>query len=558
MQKMTSLFTAIAVALTASVPTAAGSPLEAWAVDPLVKVFQDAEPIARTVASTDAVRGEHASLQVVVRSSAELKGLSARVTPLALQGGGGSLRAREPRFVGYVPIENATAKPASDQLRAIPAMYPDPLLEVERVDVAAGNAQPVWVTVWVPGDAKPGLYQGILEVSGTTRGAEVSVKYPLAVRVYPVTVGRTRLWLTNWFGISHQLLDVHPEPESEEFYELFRRYARNMAEHRQNVALVNTLGLTKITVDEDGKFEFDFSKFDKYVNLLIEEGVIGRIEGGHIGGRKGGWPSDFRIGVYKVKDGKAVRTGADPTSPEADNFYSQYLPALVAHLKEQGWFDIYMQHLADEPVVTNADSYRDIGTLVHKYAPEIRTIDASHAVELVEAINIWVPQLNYLHKDYEFYRERQEAGDEVWMYTCVVPQGEYANRFIELPLMKVRLLHWINFRYGATGYLHWGYNKWRGDPFKDLTPPFWARSTLPAGDAWIVYPGTDGPWDSIRHEAMRDGVVDHELLCMLAEKDLLGAHEIAARHVLDFDKYDIDVERLRANRRELLERLSTP
>ncbi len=247
----------------------------------------------------------------------------------------------------------------------------------------------------------------------------------------------------------------------------------------------------------------------------------------------------------------------DPGSPEADKFYSRFLPAFVNHLHDKGWFDRYVQHLADEPIKTNADSYRVISELVHKYAPELPTMEALHTKKLVGAIDIWVPELDYLAKDYEHYKERQKAGEEVWMYTCVFPQGEYANRFIEQPLLKTRLLHWINYKYGITGYLHWGYNKWRDkDPYEHNTPPHPFPPYLPAGDAWIVYPGRNGPWDSIRFEAMRDGIVDHELLSRLAEVEPEKARELAARHVLDFDEYDTDIETFRSTRRELLELVS--
>ena len=165
--------------------------------------------------------------------------------------------------------------------------------------------------------------------------------------------------------------------------------------------------------------------------------------------------------------------------------------------------------------------------------------------------------MNYLHEDYAHYQERQAAGDEIWFYTCVFPQGEYANRFIEQPLIKTRLLHWINFKYGATGYLHWGYNQWTADdPTTHTTRPHNGPPYLPAGDPWIVYPGKNGPLASIRFAAMRDGVVDYELLCMLSEKDNEQAQGFAAKLVLDFDKYNTDIKAFREIRKEMLRLLS--
>ena len=260
--------------------------------------------------------------------------------------------------------------------------------------------------------------------------------------------------------------------------------------------------------------------------------------------------------IREVKDGKVHRRSVDPATPEADTFYARFLPALVRHLKEKGWLDRYMQHLADEPILQNAPGYHLMAKLVRKYAPELKIVEACHAKELVGAIDIWVPQLNYLHQDYEHYHERQKAGEEVWFYTCVFPQGEYANRFIEQPLIKTRLLHWINYRYGATGYLHWGYNHWTGQsPFTHTTRAHSGPPYLPAGDAWIVYPGREGPLDSVRHEAMRDGIADYELLCLLAERDKAAAMQLASKHVLAFDRYEGDVQVFRATRRELLTQL---
>lgn len=379
----------------------------------------------------------------------------------------------------------------------------------------------------------------------------------MGVEVYPARVGRSRLWVTNWFAMHAPHMQIRPEPDSAEYWALLGRYARNMADHRQNVALISPLALAEYRAGTDGQLDIDFGRFDRWVTIFKDAGVLGRIEGGHLGGRAGDWESPFVVQIREVKEGQVVSANVDPASPEADRFHARFLPALVGHLRDKGWLDGYMQHLADEPTERNAASYRAIAALVRKYAPELRIIEACHTKDLAGAIDIWVPQLNFLHNDYEQYRRRQAAGEEVWFYTCVFPQGEYANRFVEQPLLKTRLLHWINFRYGITGYLHWGYNHWTAEsPFTHTTRPHGGPPYLPAGDPWIVYPGKDGPLDSIRHEAMRDGIADYELLSMLAERDREAAMELAKPMVLDFDRYEGGVGAFRAARRKLLESLA--
>lgn len=546
-----------AVAASLLVSSALAEGMQVWPVDPLIKVFPDDSPGPSGQAIADVARGEHASLQVVVRADAAISDLSAALKPLTMKDGGAKLEPRVPRFVGYVPVDRPTQKPSKDQLRKPPADFPDPLLELDSIDVKAGRAQPVWLTVKVPVDARPGTYRGRLELGGKADGEQVSASCPLLVRVHGVTVKRTRLWVTNWFRNHSPHMAIEAKPYNDAYYDLLRRYARNMADHRQNVAIIRPLSLAEFGVGADGKLTIDFAHFDRWVTIFKEEGVLGLIEGGHIGGRKKGWDSQFVVTVFEVVDGKVRSRRVDPSDPVADAFYGQFFPALVKHLKAKGWLDIYTQHLADEPVKSNIKTYRGMAALARKYAPELPIIEACHTKDLTGAIDIWVPQLNFLHRDIEHYMQRQQAGDRVWFYTCVFPQGEYANRFIEQPLIKTRLLHWINYRYGLTGYLHWGYNFWtKDDPFTHLTRPHGGPPYLPAGDAWIVYPGKKGPLDSIRFEAMRDGIVDHELLSMLGERDAAAAKKLAAEFIIDFDEYNTDVKVFRAKRRALLERLS--
>ena len=533
--------------------------MDVWSVDPLVKVFRDATPAGDVQAVAEVARGEHASLQVVVRSARKLTGLRATIAPLQLEDGSASLAPRPPRFVGYVPVDRPTQAPSKDQLRKPPADYPDPLLEDKAIDVKAGQAQPVWITIPIPSDATPGLYRGVLKLAAKIGGKSATAERPIAVRAYTAIVKRPRLWVTNWFAMHSRHMAISPKAESKAYYELLRRYARNMADHHQNVALISPINLATFKPGKDGRLDIDFARFDRWVTIFKEEGVIGMIEGGHIGGRKKGWESQFVVQTRQIKDGKVHSISVDPSAPEADAFYAQFFPALVKHLRAKGWLKCYAQHLADEPIAVNIKTYRAMADLARKYAPELRIVEACHTKDLTGAMDVWVPQLNYLHQDIKHYQARQRAGDEVWFYTCVFPQGEYANRFIEQPLIKTRLLHWINYRYGITGYLHWGYNHWTADsPFTHTTRPHGGPPYLPAGDAWIVYPGKDGPLDSIRHEAMRDGITDHELLSTLAERDPAAAKRLATKHILAFDKYNTSVEAFRATRRKLLERLSAP
>lgn len=544
-------------ALGGSVPARGADPkFEVWPVDPLTKVFRDAEA-AEGEALAEVARGEHATFQIVARSAEPAARLRCQIKPPAAVGPGQrSLGGARVRWVGYVPVDIGIPNPPGDQLRKPPADFPDPLLEVSEVDLKAGQAQPVWITLKVPLDAKPGLYVGEAKVYAAMGRSQVARTIPLAVRVYDAQVDKSRLWVTNWFHLQRWPgVEPFPKKDTPQHWEVLRRYARNMADHRQNVVRVAPLQL----VDHAGsgsRMRFDFRRFDRWVKTFLDEG-FGLIEGQQFGWRAGDWNGPFVVSTYVVKDDKTTEVRVDPTSPEAEQFYAQFLPALHGHLRERGWLDRYVQHVADEPTDANAESYRAIANLVRKYAKGMRTLDAVFTTKLDGAVDVWVPHLDTFHKNLAHYQERKRRGDEVWFYTCVAAQGEYANRFFEQPLLKTRLLHWINYKYGATGYLHWGYNYWTADPFTDPVDVREGNFVLPAGESWIVYPGKDGTViDSIRFEAMRDGIADYELFCQLAERDDSAAQRLAGTHVLDFDKYDCDVNTFRATRREMLKLLS--
>jgi hypothetical protein len=93
----------------------------------------------------------------------------------------------------------------------------------------------------------------------------------------------------------------------------------------------------------------------------------------------------------------------------------------------------------------------------------------------------------------------------------------------------VRLLHWINYTYDVTGYLHWGWCAWpKGNPFG--TP----SERLPPGDCNTVYPGPDGPLNSLRWETQRDSLEDFEYLWLLTDR-MRAVKEKLGDAARDFD-----------------------
>jgi hypothetical protein len=234
---------------------------------------------------------------------------------------------------------------------------------------------------------------------------------------------------------------------------------------------------------------------------------------------------------------------------------------LQQHLIEKGWVNIWMQHVADEPDKFNAASYAQVAELVKKYAPRLRRIDAILTPQVAGSQEVMVPLLDELNHNWAFFQGQQAGGKELWCYTCGNPQGAYANRLLQMPLIKVRFIPWICFRYGVSGYLHWGYNYWNPEPnyqkFIKLVYGTGRPDTVP-GDPWIVYPKLKGLGvnDSIRWEAQRDGCEDHELLSQLAESDSAAASNLVDRQIKAFNQYDTSIADFRQTCRGILTDLS--
>jgi len=550
-----------AAALAWAAARAGGQTIAAWPVDPHVKIARDMQ---RPEQPDDAVRlhaarNEYEPVQIAVRGSAALPGLRVELSPLRHADGQASIPAEHLswNFEGYIPLTKNT--PDSEQIRiaTAPCEVPDPLLEDRMLDLAADTTQPVWLTVYVPPDAPPGVYRGeVAVISGSERAA-----LPVELTVDPFTLPNERhLLVTNWFSVGNIAKAHRVEMWSEPFWAVLKRYAQNMAAHRQNVVLT-PWSLVEVSREPGGKLAFDYARFDRFVELFQEAGAADRIELGHLGGGEGGWGG--RIVLDKLQ--AADRATGKRVALEFQEGLALLLADLEKHLVQRGWLEKAMIHVADEPSIKNLASWREASALVHQAAPRLRRIDAIESIDFSGALEVWVPKLS----EFDAWREAFEArrGDgEFWYYICCHPYGNlYPNRFLDFPSSRVRVLHWVNYAADLKGYLHWGLNFWGDDP---MAAP---RGNLPPGDTHVIYPGSEGPLNSIRWEIQRESLEDYEYLCLLEAKTAevqkrLGAAagwvcprrramELCRQVVPDIADTEKDPARIMAVRRQIAEEI---
>jgi hypothetical protein len=256
-----------------------------------------------------------------------------------------------------------------------------------------------------------------------------------------------------------------------------------------------------------GKFEWDFTVFDRYVELMIEAGVREKIDLYALVMGPGS-TTDAHIRYLDTVSGEyrtAELTVGDPLWREV---WTAFLPVLKTHLEEKGWFGIALLGFDEKPEAV----MKVIFDFILETAPDFKLASSGGypgdkrklGDEIVFHIDEMMNERRWAEIEPLVRRMHEDKSKFVSFYTCCVPH--FPNTFIFSPLRESRLLAWLTWKYGFDGYTRWAVDLFPEDVWN---PP---RFTWPSGDMFFVYPGRDGPLDSMRWELMRQGIQDYEAL----------------------------------------------
>jgi len=540
-------------------------PVEEWAccafpAPPLARFVDALEPLypdrlgpdqlPATLARLDAARGAVAAVHVIIEHP------DGGEVGLRLSGLGPELErgARWFRLVD-VPVEENTGLGSRTEqfegernphvIRRAPFRVYEAMEPVSPPLTVPAGATAFRLEIPIPADFAPGVY-------AITAVDPWSLLKPLELVVHDAVVppaGRDTLHYTNWYSPDEMARRHGLEPWSEAHWEMIGRYAARMAHGRQNTFWVRWGDVFRR--GEDGAVAFRRGRFERLVRTFRDAGLWW-IEGAPLARRPGGdWSKEWlELNV----------AGVAATSPEGRAALADMLGELRACLEQNGWLDAYLQHLADEPTDTNAADYRALAALVREHLPGVPIVEATMSRELAGAVDVWCPQVQKFQAHRDFFEERRAAGDRLWTYTCLVPGGPWLNRLLDQERLRQVWFGWAAARYQIEGYLHWGLNHYKADPFKQSVVDHPAqpgtKNKLPAGDTHVIYPGPDGPWSGLRFEAHRVGLEDRELLEQLRALDPEAMERIVQRVFRAYDDYSVDVTAYRAAKRELLEALA--
>ena len=357
---------------------------------------------------------------------------------------------------------------------------------------------------------------------------------------------KSKFFYTNWFNLS-KMEEMHNLIRwNEEWFIMLDKYAKLMAEGRQNCIIIPheliSLKSNKISLDEEKMISF-INVFKKYGFKYFESPhLLNR-------GANDDWGSPelktkLRKKGYYSEEGKKE---IDTIIRKIKSFTKKY------NLENQ-----WLQHIADEPTDINAQCYKDVSKQIKLIYPEVTIMEATNAKEsLSGSIDLWCPLINDFQENQDFFEEREKKGEKILIYTCLVPGGKWLNRTLDMERIRQVYFGWAGSKYNTFGYLHWGLNQYKANPFKQSvvkhpSPQASSNNFLPAGDTHVIYPGTDGPLSSLRFEAHRQGIEDYELLEKLKLKNPNKHKRFRKKLFLNYTNYSLSIRKYERIRKKLL------
>jgi hypothetical protein len=203
-----------------------GPPCAVWWAEGAYKVMRD-DPVPAAeqgVVRIAAARNEYEPFLLVLRPAARLDGVRVAAGPL-INDKGAKIDAAGISIchVGYVKVTT----PTDEFGRA--GWWPDPLPAYDGPFAAAGDENhPLWVTVRVPKDARPGLYKG--EVSLSAGGWSCRVPVELTVRSFALPEEAS---IRSSFGLpTGDIKAYHNLETREELEKVVDLYYQDLRAHR--------------------------------------------------------------------------------------------------------------------------------------------------------------------------------------------------------------------------------------------------------------------------------------------------------------------------------------
>jgi glycosyl hydrolase family 123/concanavalin A-like lectin/glucanase superfamily protein len=385
--------------------------------------------------------------------------------------------------------------------------------------------QALWVNIYVPSGIAAGEYSGEITFSNS-KVKEVKIALKQLDFTLPV---KPRLQTA--FGFSGSLLAQFEnlDKNSPQFKSLKDKYLRNMLAYKVSPKVLLRdkkwndgdvwLLAPKVIKTRDGKWEIDFKDYERQLDILLPLGLNSIMVGNR------GWVSRTAIPLnrqepsypfpyYDEASGTIKHRKFKSMSKEMHKYAKWIISEWYGFLKKKGIASMAYTYITDEPEKKALDNINKVGGMIHEIEPTLDNMVTIAPSMRHEHINLSCPLISILNK-----RSIDEARGNLWTYVCCAPPAPHANFLIPQSALENRLPFWIGQKFGTKGFLYYEHalSLWKArDVWKN---PRWADMPGTEGDGFLVYPGKDGPINTIRFEYVRQGIQDVEYFLML--KDLI-------------------------------------
>ncbi|WP_162606313.1 DUF4091 domain-containing protein [Jiangella asiatica] len=498
--------------------------------DSLEKVFPDARPRPMNTAITQHVfAGETISVQVALLPPSLLEGSPPEVVVEVAASPGiavalSTVELVPATFLAYEGHDGG-------YLRDTAGLYPDLLrpLALARVRPFIGQ----WRAIWIDLTAAQDIEDGTVSVQITLRADDGTTvgRHEFAVEAMAEPLPQLEMVNTHWFHCDGLATYYGVDVWSEQHWSLVDRFLGAAAELGINSVLTpvwtppldTAVGhyrlptqLVGITETTEG-YAFDFHHLERWMRLARSHGIR-FLEISHLFSQ---WGAAYTPAIYVDRGSETVRAfGWDV--PAVDPGYRRLLVSLLPALRavlDSGWgLERVIFHVSDEPRGEHAESYKAARSVIDDLLAGCVIVDALSDFELFTSGTVPIPVIATNHAE-PFLRAGVRP---LWLYYCVGQHRDVANRFIAMPSSRNRAIGAQLYLTGAAGFLHWGFNFYNSGGSLTAIDPFAttdADGSLPAGDPFLVYPGTDErPWHSIRSRVFGEAINDVRLMQLVRDR----------------------------------------
>ena len=409
-------------------------------------------------------------------------------------------------------------------------LYPDLLAPITSVGF------PIFVNYWKSflltvtpnGDKQLPVGKHKIVISALDAGDIVLAKTTYQLEVLDEVLPSLPIFNINWLHYDCISNYYNVPVFSERFNELLDEYVKNLLTHDINSIMVplftppldtavgkerKTAQLVKVEF-VGGRYEFNLEPLRIFIRRMRALGVK-YFEFSHLFTQWGGTACPKVVATENGEEKRIFGWDTPSDCEEYISFLAELLPKIVKLTEEEGIKKDCFWHITDEPSEKAIPLYSKLKEVVQKLVGDMEIIDALSEYAFYEKKLVTIPVVETTK-----FKDFQNKCDKFAVYYCYTIQKNLSNRFISLPGLRTRILGLQCYMHNVVGFLHWGYNFWSNANSRTSINPWLVNDAVgayPAGDAFVVYPGENGPLDSLRLEILSDGWQDYRI-ALLAER----------------------------------------